>query len=170
MREVKDFDAKLATAIRKELREEGKRVARKVADEVRTGPPPNDNPTVTAGTRRRIADGVGVGISTSMGKKGGGVRITTSAKALPENRKRMVKLWEREKGWRHPVYERGRDGNLTQSTRRRLRGGFKKETVWTHQMGRPYFNPTVRGEADEFRAAILRAMKQAADALARRMT
>jgi hypothetical protein len=37
-------------------------------------------------------------------------------------------------------------------------------------MGRPYFNPTVRGEADEFRAAILRAMKQAADALARRMT
>jgi hypothetical protein len=170
MREVKDFDAKLATAIRKELRQEGKRVAAKVADEVRTGPPPNDNPRVTAGTRRRIADGIGVSIGTGMGKKGGSVRIVASGKALPANRKRMVRLWEREKGWRHPVYERGRDGNLTQATQRRLRNRFKKETVWTHQMGRPYFNPTVRGEADEFRAAILRAMKQAADALARRMT
>jgi hypothetical protein len=159
MREVKDFDAKLATAIRKELREEGKRVARKVADEVRTGPPPNDNPTVTAGTRRRIADGVSVGIGTSMGKKGGNVRIIASGKALPANRKRMVKLWERENGWRHPVYQRDDAGRL----------GANRD-VWVQQHGRPYFNPTIRGEADVLRDAVLRAMKQAADALARRMT
>ncbi len=158
MREVKDFDAKLATAIRKELRTEGKRVAAKVADEVRTGPPPNDNPRVTAGTRRKIADGVGVAIGTSMGKKGGSVRIVASGKALPPNRRRMVKLWEREKGWRHPVYQRDGGGALRANA-----------DVWVQQMGRPYFNPTIRGESDALRDAVVRAMKQAADALARRI-
>jgi hypothetical protein len=157
MREVKDFDRKLATAIRKDLREEGKRVAAKVADEVRTGPPPNDNPRVTAGTRRRIADGVRVAIGTGMGKKGGSVRIVAGAKALAPNRKRMVKLWERENGWRHPVYQR--DGA----------GGLSQTDAWVHQQGRPYFNPTIRGETDALRDAVARAMKQAAEALARRI-
>lgn len=159
MREVKDFDAKLATAIRKELRQEGKRVAAKVADEVRSGPPPNDNPAVSVGTRRRIADGIGVSIGTSMGKKGGSVRIVASSKALSANRKRMTKLWERENGWRHPVYQRDGSGRL----------GVNRD-VWVQQYGRPYFNPTIRGEADALRDAVLRAMKQASDALARRMT
>jgi hypothetical protein len=158
MNELKGFDAKLAREVRKELREAGKAVAAKVADEVRTGPPPNDNPSITAGTRRKIAAGVGVRVGTSQKGKGGSVKVVASGKALPANRKRMVKLWEREAGWRHPVFERQASGQLGTDS-----------TVWVQQQGRPYFNPTIRGNADVFRAAVEKAMRRAAEALARRI-
>ena len=156
MNELKGFDRKLATQVRKELREAGKDVAAKVAAEVRDNPPPNDNPRVTAGTRRKIAAGVGVRIGTSEKGKGGSVRIVASAKALPANRKRMTKLYEREGGWRHPVFQRDAAGKLGTDS-----------TVWVQQQGRPYFNPTIRANADVFRRAVETAMRKAAEALAR---
>jgi hypothetical protein len=147
-RELKDFDRKLATAVRRELRDAAKDVASHVAREVRDTPPPNDNPRVTAGTRDRIAAGVGVRISTGAGKKGGDVAIVASSKALPAERKRMVQLYNRDRPWRHPV--------------------FGNRDVWQVQRGAPYFDKTILERAGDLRAAVERAMKRAADALARR--
>lgn len=148
---LKDADRQASTRIRRELRTEAKKAADDVKREVMQ-PPPNDAPG-SVGTRAGIASGVGVSIRT--GKSGQGVRITASSKGLPAERKRMLRLYNKEGGWRHPVFARTKSA-----------GGWRgllgaREAVWVHQQGRPYFGKVIEKHRDDMTRAIERAMDEA---------
>jgi len=148
---LKDADRQASTRIRRELRVEAKKAADDVKREVMQ-PPPNDAPG-SVGTRAGIASGVGVSIRT--GKSGQGVRITASSKGLPAERKRMLRLYNKEAGWRHPVFARTKSA-----------GGWRgllgaREAVWVHQQGRPYFGTVIEKHRDDMTRAIGRAMDEA---------
>lgn len=164
MNELKAADGKAATAVRRALREQIKAAQVDVAREVMK-PPPNDNPNVTAGTRRAIASGLSSRINTG---KNPSVRISASAKNLPANRKRMLRLYNKAGGWRHPVFERGVGGRLTKKSVRSsgLRGFLGgRETPWVQQQGRPYFGAVLERRKTVTEMAIFRAMQDAHSAL-----
>jgi hypothetical protein len=169
MRDAKAFDRDLALKIRRNMRLAAAPI---VADAKRTvlEPPPNDKPG-TRGVRRALASGISFRVGTGAGKKGGSVRISASSKGLPPERKAMLRLYNKKKGWRHPVYARGGDGKLAVKTRRkRSVGGLigRRETVWVHQQGRPYFGSVILEHRRAMQLAVLEAMNEAARALARK--
>jgi hypothetical protein len=160
MNELKAADSKMATEVRKALREQIKAAQVDVEREVMK-PPPDDNPRVTAGTRRAIASGLSTRIGTG---KSPAVRISASSKNLPANRKRMLRLYNKAGGWRHPVFARGADGKLAKASVRSkgLRGALGgTETPWVAQMGRPYFGAVLKRRQAIIEMAIFRAMDDA---------
>lgn len=151
MNALKDADKQAATRIRRELRDEGKKAAEDVKREVMK-PPPNDAPG-SVGTRAGIASGIKAEVKT--GKSRQGVRISASSKGLPPERKRMLRLYNKEKGWRHPVFAQTKKA-----------GGWRgwlgaREKVWVHQQGRPYFGKVIEKHRDDMTRALGRAMDEA---------
>jgi hypothetical protein len=143
LRDAKEFDRKLGLGIRRNIRDAAKPIVADVKATVQQ-PPPGDRPG-SVGTRAAIARGLSVRVST--GKNGGGVTIAASSKALPANRKPMLRLYNKAGGWRHPVFGTG---------------------AWAHQRGRPYFGSVIESHLDDVRAAVGRALDEAATALGRR--
>ena len=179
MNELKGFDKKLSNGIRKELREAGKPAVKAVREKVKEPPPSGGRSTSRISRtvkRRKSSKGVdfdgetiterwteeeqertnvrseiarGVAVRTSTAASGGSIKIVASSKHLPEDRKPMARLYNKEKGWRHPT--------------------FGNRNVWHHQRGNPYFDEVLNAHADKFREAVLTAMRKAAEALARRI-
>ncbi len=166
MRDAKAFDRDLGLRLRRNMREAAKPI---VADAKSTvlEDPPNDAPG-TVGVREAIAQGIAFRVGTGAGKKGGSIRIAASGKRLPPERKAMLRLYNKKHGWRHPVRSNKAGGNL----QRRSKGisGFlgKKDDVWVHQQGRPFFGSIILEHKRDMQLAVLAAMDEAARALARK--
>jgi hypothetical protein len=142
MRDAKAFDRDLGLRLRRNIRDAAKPIVADVRRKV-LEPPPGDRPG-TAGTREAIARGVGLKIAT--GTKGGAVTIAASARALPANRRSMLRAYN-QKQWRHPT--------------------FGNRNVWQTQQGNPYFGATVLAHREQLRKAVEDALNQAAAALGR---
>lgn len=101
--------------------------------------------------RAEIANAVRMQILT--GSRNPGVRILCEQRRLPEDSRGMAASFEGRRGWRHPVFPR-HDQTRT-------------EWTWVHQPGHPWFRPTARNHDDEFRRAVVDAVKQTAAAIDR---
>lgn len=138
LRDIKAFDSRLATGLRREIRNSAKVAAAAAQSTVREGGPSK------TGLREGIARGIRVSIST--GARTNGVRITSSGTGLSTARKPMVKAFNKAT-FRHPV--------------------FGDRSHWVSQSGRPYFGSVIAGHRDEVQRGVLRALDQAARTLAR---
>lgn len=132
LRDVKAFQPKLATGIRREIRNAAKVAAKAAQDEVRGGG------QSSTGLREGIARGIRVSIST--GARSSGVRIVSSGSGLDASRKPMVKAYN-SPSFRHPVF-----GNANR---------------WVTQAGRPYFGSVIARHKGEVQQGIERALDDA---------
>ena len=133
LNELKAADKKAATAVRKGIRIAAKSAMDDVKRTIESAPGSGK-----AGTRRNIASGLAVRISTG---KVAGVRIVASSKNLPESRKPMLRAFNKP-SWRHPVF-----GN--------------KDEKWVVQQGRPYFGEVIERRRPDIEAAVRKAMDEA---------
>lgn len=159
LRDTKAFDAKLATYIRREIRNAGKAAADDAKAEVLKDPPAKvrsargflgTRTTKSArsydvGLRRGIAAGIAVRIVT--GKRTNGVRIVAGTNRLPAGRKPMAKAYN-TRSFRHPV--------------------FGNRRAWVGQAGRPYFGEVIYRRKADVQRGVLRALDMAAQTLAHR--
>lgn len=95
------------------------------------------------GLREQIAAGVKVSVNTASGRPG--VVIKSSAAGLDSSRRRLVRAYDLQGGWRHPV--------------------FADSNVWVRQVGRPYFATVIERHRGEVTDAVQKAMQDAAEAL-----
>jgi hypothetical protein len=143
--EVKEFDPKLATALRKQLRQIGGTIVDAMQAEVRKAPPGGGSrSTGSHRTRQQIAEGLGVQVAT--GKKRQGVFITGSSKAMAEGRKSMPRAYNKAT-FRHPVFK---------SNRRRI-----SVVRWVNQRGNPYFGGTIKKYEPDAEKAVMDALTEA---------
>lgn len=155
LRDLKAAEPKLATTLRRHIRDAGKVAAKDVQREVLKAPPArrvSPEEAASGGRRRRsvgiraaIAKGVRVQIVT--GKRANGVRIVSTGAGLSADRKPMVKAYNR-KTFRHQV--------------------FGNPEAWVEQRGRPYFGSVIASHSEGVRKAILRAVDEASTALDKR--
>lgn len=143
MRDAKAFDRDLGLRLRRHIRDAAKPIVLDVRRKVLEDPP-GDRPG-SAGTRAAIARGVGLRIAT--GSKGGAVTVAASARALPANRRAMLRAYN-SRQWRHPT--------------------FGNRDVWQTQHGNPFFGAAVLAHREQLRAAVEAALNEAAAALGRR--
>lgn len=148
LRDLKDFEPRLATALRREIRAAAKVAAKDVQAEVLKPPPARllkvgqvRRRQGPSGTRQAIARGVRVQIVT--GQRANGVRIVSTGAGLPANRKPIVKAYN-TRWFRHRVY--GTD-------------------TWASQRGRPYFGSVIAAHREQVRRSVIRAVDQAAQAI-----
>lgn len=91
----------------------------------------------------RAAIARGVKVSVRGGKKSAGVRITSSDRALPANKKAMNRVY-RLQSFRHPVF-----------------GG----PGWAKQHGKDWFYAPIKSKQTEFEQSVQTALKQVAETL-----
>ncbi len=92
--------------------------------------------------RARIAKGVKVSISASENSRRVGVFIVS--RGSDPASKALKRSWDREKGWRHPVWQKG-----------------NKKDKWVTQLGRPYFGGVIQKKAPQIEVAVKKALDQA---------
>lgn len=162
LRDIKAFDGKLATNVRREIRKAGDAAVKAAKAEVLKPAPSSlgNRGRVTQnfvlrrrrgqqvglriGLRQGIAAGIGVRVVT--GKRTNGVRIVSSGSGLDRDHKPMVKAYNTDR-FRHPV--------------------FGNRENWEPQSGRPYFGSVIASHRSQVQRGILRALDQAARTLAR---
>jgi hypothetical protein len=101
LRKAKEFNPKLATAVRRRIRNAGKLVMRDVQEEIRSYPADK----YSTGMRGELAESLAVRIMTSVGSKQG-VRIVSTGSKLPGNKKVLARAMNAATV-RHPVFGRG---------------------------------------------------------------
>ena len=128
-------DKKLMTALRRNIRVAGE----KAADASRLAV--DSGGGSKTGLRMGIAAGIKVKVMTGARA---GVTIVASSSSMPAGKERLVRAWEGKKGWRHPVF--GTD-------------------TWVVQHGHPYFAKPIFDRRNDVRAAVEKAMEEAARSL-----
>jgi len=121
----------------------------------------------TVDTVTNTADLVAQGISFRMnkGKSGASATFRSSSAKLPEGRKAMSRALNKPK-FRHPKVGTTTEpvkGGRPGQRKPRPRGQWQ----WEEQEGRPYFGAVILDDAELIEKAILRAMDQATDRIAR---
>lgn len=168
-RDLKKVDKKLATKLRKSIRDAarpavadaktaitnlpvtgsrgGGGTARTEKHLERVKDPTSDKARIRAqrrsGLRRTIAASIKVDIRD--GGKRAGVRIIVDASKLPTDQKTLPRRLNSKKGWRHPLF-----GNRDR---------------WYTQRGRPWFEVSIQRHARRVRKTILAAMDELAKEL-----
>lgn len=157
--DVKDFDKRLASEIRKGLRIAARPALADVRAELAKPSPDfgarrnsgrfdrsvtrnGERVTERTNVRAEIARGLGIRVGT--GKRGGSISIVASGRALPGSHKPMVRLYNK-KVFRHPVFDTGE---------------------WVDQLGRPYFGSVLEQHEERMRAAVVAAINSATAILA----
>lgn len=132
---------------RREMRSNLRAAANKAADAARNTVRGLPAKKVT-GLREMLADSLKVTISsgreTSSGVKGEGVRVIADKGRLPGNKQAMEKA-SMAKSFRHPV--------------------FGTRDTWVEQSGHNWFYAPLRGGRDEYKQAIVEAIKTASKAI-----
>jgi len=136
-------DKKLKTALRRNIRAAAGRAAQAAREQVQQPAETESAHPHHTGLRDRIAAGISVKVMTGARA---GVTIVASSKAMRPGEESLVKAWEKERGWRHPVFGKA---------------------VWASQRGRPYFVRTISERQPAVRAAVEEAMREAARSLER---
>ncbi len=137
---MSELDKATKAALRKELRAQAKvgqlaaqAEARRPALKVARRP-------TNRGLRAGLARSVKVRFIAGASSSRVGVFIETKGAALDGGQRRLVKRWDSEKGWRHPVW-----------------GG----PAWARQVGRPYFRKPIKALEPEMVEKIRRTIEQA---------
>jgi len=152
------FEPKLRTALRKRIRAEADKGAKEAREEVAKAPGTVAGRTrVNLGTRgfqerkkvngRGVRAGIASGIRIQIAANGArkvGVFIRSTGSGLPPWQRRLVRSWDKESGWRHPVF--GTD-------------------EWVQQKGRPYFGSVIAKREQEIAEGVKRALDEAARTL-----
>lgn len=172
MREAKDFDRKLATSLRRNLR----LAAAPIVDDVRktllqSTPKGSGLPPRRASVRQALADGTKLSISTS--ERNPGIRIRTSAAKLPPDKKVMLRLYNKET-WQHPVFGEGE----LRATRKRAKTAMgallaagdaahnkRVGKKWVTQHGRPYFGSVIGKHYTDAAKAARQALDEALEVM-----
>lgn len=174
------LDKKLKASLRKQIKVAGDELAKKSKAEVMKSSLHRENATESEhgprprsrGLRADIARGIGTTLKASEGAKVG-VFITASPKSLSAERKRLLKLYNRQKGWRHPVFKTAKRISRAKGNQGTLRAmgqpGLAKHQLtiarnlgkWSHQTGRPYFGKVIEANGDIVAQAAQRALAQA---------
>lgn len=136
--DLKEFEPKLATALRRTIRNAGKVAAEDSKRAVLSGPGSG-----RTGLRAGIAAGIGVRVMT--GRSTQGVRIVSTGSRLPANKKPMVKAYN-QASFRHPL--------------------FGDTRHWYPQQGRPYFGSVIGAHRAQFQRAVQDALDEAARTIA----
>jgi anti-sigma factor RsiW len=134
MRDVRGFDAELAKAIRRRLRDAADPAVKDVKRRLLSAP----SHQRTHSLRKALAAGTKLSIRTGAGTAGVSIR-TTGAK-LPADKQAMVRAFDK-RSFRHRVF--GRD-------------------VWKVQPGRPYFGAVLDERKQPMQAAMEHALDDAA--------
>lgn len=132
--EVREFEPKLATALRKNLRVIGGEIVTAMQAEVRSAPSKGRG---SHSTRAEIAAGLGVAVKT--GKRREGVFITGSARKMAPGRAAMPRAMNKNQ-WRHPIFG---------------------TSVWVSQRGHPYFGKSITPYEEKAAQAIEDALDEA---------
>ena len=167
---------KLKTQLRKEIKTAGEELANKVRAEVKRPPlQPHrgDRAPKSRGLRAKIASGVEVKLSTTGNNVGAVIRATT--KALPADQKKLVKKYNREKGWRHPIFDRKITVAKNTAAFYRSIGSAsfasgrvehaRNSQKWIQQKGRPYFGTVIEKNQQVVTTAIHHAVDEAKKSL-----
>ena len=97
--------------------------------------------------RARIAKGVKLSISASESSRRVGVFVVS--RGSDPASKALKRSWDREKGWRHPVWQKG-----------------NKKDKWVTQLGRPYFGGVIQKHQPQIEAAVRKALADAVENVA----
>jgi len=142
-------DPKLRAALRRRLRRLANEAAREVQYEAlkpgRTQAHGASRHADRGFLRAGIAGGVKVQMPTSSKSKRVGVFIKATGAALPASQRPMVRRWNRDKGFRHPVY------------------GHRDR--WVKQYGHPYFQAVLDAKAPGLAREVRAAMDEALTSL-----
>lgn len=173
------FEPKLRTALRRRIREEADKGAKDARGEVVKAPQVQADKPRRTGLRAGIAAGIKVQIAAN-GQRKVGVFITSTGKGLPASKRRLVRLWDNDKGWRHPVYAKGGKsigkararaerakgkGALAEGIARVGVNAARGGATWVEQKGRPYFGSVIAKREQEIAEGVRRALEEAARSL-----
>jgi len=143
--DIKKFDPALMRRLRKALRDAGSEGVEGVREELSEGSP-SGGPD--AGTNRSLL-AAGTRVAVSFAKRGGSVKIATTAARLPAAHKAILAAYNTKGMWRHPV--------------------FGDTDAWESQLGRPYFyGPVMRAGAKRMSKGIEAAIDDAVRAIGAR--
>lgn len=173
------FEPKLRTALRNRIRAEAGKGAEDSRREVGKTPGTVSSAPRRTGLRAGIAAGLKVQVAAN-GQRKVGVFIRSTGSGLPASKKRLVRLWDNDKGWRHPVYAKGgKSIGKARARAERAKGkgslaeGIAKVGVnaarggatWVQQKGRPYFGSVIAKREQEIAEGVRRALEEAARTL-----
>lgn len=146
LRDIKGFDAKMSTGLRRQVRTAGKILLDAVAAEIRTYPAAR----YQTGMREQLAGSLAVRVNTTAGSSRQGVLIASTGRLLPANKKNLVKAMNKT-NIRHPVFA----GKTSKSGRQ-----------WVDQPGMRYFRQSIAAAHEsEVIRLITEAVEEAAKAL-----
>lgn len=173
------FEPKLRTALRKRIRAEADKGAEDSRREAAKSPGTVSATPRHTGLRAGIAAGMKVTVAAN-GQRKVGVFITSTGKGLPASKRRLVRLWDNDKGWRHPVYAKGGKsigkararaarakgkGALAEGIARLGVDAARGGATWVQQKGRPYFGSVIAKREQEIAEGVKRALDEAARTL-----
>ena len=158
---AKKFDKSFYTNLRRDLRAAGESAAKDVREDVKKAPRKAIAATrfrkqkAVAGhtfafgrheLRQHIAQGVKVQISNAESGRRVGVFIVS--RGSDPASKMLKRAWDREKGWRHPVFADAANKE-------------RKEWKWVPQVGRPYFGSVIQQKSPQIEAAVKKSLDKA---------
>lgn len=135
--------SKLAPEIKKQLRKELRAAAQAGAKKAKAEvmkPPLHKGRGRATGLRRGMAQGIKVQIAAGTGKRVG-VFIRSTGAGLDADRKQLVRKWDSDRPFRHPVF-----GNRER---------------WVTQYGRPYFRTILRADREQMKRHVREALERA---------
>lgn len=133
-----------------------------------------------SGLRAGIASGIRVKLVAKEGPNTGAIIMSTGS-GLDGNRKKLVKRYNREGGWRHPVFAsygkrkaiKSASHNLHGANRRSFRNLDKAlgerergKATWVNQKGRPYFGTIISKKQSVITAMVEQALTTASEEIA----
>lgn len=164
---TKDADAVLYRGLRKALREAAGPMVDAVKHEIDQIP---SSGKYRSGVRAALKAGTRASISNSARRAG--VRIVTSPRRLPPNKRPMAKALNKEV-FRHPVFAdptrvrslRSRVVNAMNRLRVKLGQEPVKSWEWVNQSGRPYFGATITAHTEDTRRRVQAVMEDMSETL-----
>lgn len=167
------FSARLRRELRDEIRREASRAVVDVQAEVRKSYGTVSTKPQPRGVREGIARGVKVQLAANS-KTRIGVFIKGTSTGLPKGKRRLAAVWDKEKGWRHPVFADARRISRAKEFSAKTKGtgleqfGKDRATLtrrtakWVEQKGRPFFGTVIIRHQDEIARGVRRALDDAA--------
>jgi hypothetical protein len=167
---------KIRTSLKKSIRDAGKEIVKDVQTEVRKPPiEPGKHKvrinTENKGLRSAIANSIRVQIAT--GAKKQGVFIIADSKKMPASKRKLMRRYNRENGWRHPDLATAE--KLSKISKRAARVGgeagknlgakaadrARSKGTWHAQKGRPYFGKVLKEKNKLLEDKVIEALQEA---------
>ena len=158
---LKDADPLLKRNLRKRLKAQAGPTVRDVQDAIRTMPVLGSRDDKPPSVREEIAKTVSA--SVGIGRRGVTLAIVSYGRKMPQGMEHLPALFDRAKGFKHPVFAQGARWTMGPSRARKYRDlpevwrpmVHRGRWAWAHQEGRPgWFELPVILNAPELRRAV----------------